>query len=263
MKFDTERTVQYGPCLVGKRAGALVKFWNDGDYVLNGAIIANYPIRANKTEISVSGNGHDSLELTWIPTGCYELKSTVSVETNAGNFLINVRGNGVFPKLKAAPSVLDFGVCAIGHEYAKTLKITNLGECTTRWNIPTMPSGFQCSAGTGELKSGESDRVEVTFVAANKQARMGSFIIESRGKYRTSCGKFAELKLTSSEEGSHERPIEEYKLTRRFKWKSNCELLRIRKCERTGLLPPRREGKSFWKSKGKNTELPLKPIQKD
>jgi hypothetical protein len=185
MKFDTERTVQYGPCLVGKRAGALVKFRNDGDYVLNGAIIANYPIRANKTEISVSGNGHDSLELTWIPTGCYELKSTVSVETNAGNFLINVRGNGVFPKLKAAPSVLDFGVCAIGHEYAKTLKITNLGECTTRWNIPTMPSGFQCSAGTGELKSGESDRVEVTFVAANKQARMGSFIIESRGKYRT------------------------------------------------------------------------------
>ena len=110
----------------------------------------------------------------------------VILDTNAGKFKLEVRGTSVYPKLLVSPRIIDFGVCAVGQIYTKSLTIQNVGYCGTEWSIPALPNGYEVVPMSGTIDKDETVIVDVNFeIGKIKKQFSGDFVIETLGKYIT------------------------------------------------------------------------------
>ncbi|MBO1436168.1 choice-of-anchor D domain-containing protein [Meiothermus sp. CFH 77666] len=131
---------------------------------------------------------------TFKPTQVGSFETTSNSSTNAGPFIIKLKGTGVGPRLWVTPLELDFGTVAVGTTSAPlTVTITNLGLSTLTNFAGGAPFNTQfgatqnCAAG---VAPGASCQYTFTFkpttagvfeTTSNSSTNAGPFVIKLRG----------------------------------------------------------------------------------
>ena len=147
-----------------------------------------FPIEnVDESTVTIAGQTSSELKFKWVPHNLVRLQNNyVILDTNAGKFKLEVRGTSVYPKLRVSPRIIDFGVCAVGQIYTKSLTIQNVGYCGTEWSIPALPNGYEVVPMSGTIDKDETVIVDVNFeIGKIKKQFSGDFVIETLGKYIT------------------------------------------------------------------------------
>jgi hypothetical protein len=103
-------TVNMGVCPVLDVSVSKLKFNNYGKYPVTFEVKASYPLKVNPMSGTVPELGQGEISIMWNPSGAYELKSQLTMVTNIGSYIINVRGKSTFPDLRLLKSHIDFGM---------------------------------------------------------------------------------------------------------------------------------------------------------
>jgi hypothetical protein len=131
--------------------------------------------------------GGETMDITfsWIPSGAYDLRSTVKLKTNIGSREIHIRGKSLQPELFIRHSKLDYGICATNVRYRKTFVLCNRGKVTLSWKISDLSSNladsFDFSSKSGSILPGATFDVVVTFTPKDYKKYSAHVIVECRG----------------------------------------------------------------------------------
>jgi hypothetical protein len=131
--------------------------------------------------LTVNGGESQEIHVSWYPSGAYELRSVVKLQTNVGPFDVTVRGKALLPELLLKNNAIDFGVCAIGHTYDARVAISNKGKVPLHWNLPQGKDGFSFPKDRGTVNGGASEDIIVQFSPSALGRKMTTFLLECRG----------------------------------------------------------------------------------
>ncbi|KAI9346790.1 hypothetical protein DFJ73DRAFT_466369 [Zopfochytrium polystomum] len=171
-----------GICPVLEPTTRPLSFTNFGRFPLEFSIKAAYPLKVAPLFGMVGGGQTTYVNVSWNPSGGYELRTQLTLVTNIGNYNVTIRGKAAFPELAVKNMYLDFGVCAVNHTYVEKFGMTNKGKVPLRFNIPTFrePS-YSISTCQGLLDVKESMDLDVCFRPNGIGRFSSSFIIECKG----------------------------------------------------------------------------------
>lgn len=171
-----------GTCPVLESSSKPLSFKNYGKFPLSYNIKANYPLKVVPPVGTVEGDQTETVLVTWSPSGAYELRGQIVMETNIGNFNINIRGKAIFPDLSVDNMYIDFGICAVDHVYKRKIVVENHGKVSSKFVIPdSKDPSFWVSQKTGVLQPKETSEIEIFFKPNAIQRFMSSILVECRG----------------------------------------------------------------------------------
>ncbi|KAI9095893.1 hypothetical protein DFS34DRAFT_166252 [Phlyctochytrium arcticum] len=182
LRAEEFNVLNMGICPVLENTTRAVVFANYGRYPLDFTVRNNYPLKVAPQSGVVLGGETSTFSVTWNPSGGYELRTTVAMLTNIGNFNIVVRGKAAFPELAIRNMYVDFGVCAVGHMYKESFGITNKGKVAVHFTIPTpRESPYMISALQGNLEPKETKDVDIYFKPMVTGRFAHTFAVECKG----------------------------------------------------------------------------------
>jgi hypothetical protein len=171
-----------GVCPVLEATSKPMSFKNYGKYPLEYNIKAAYPLKITPSSGVVAGETEETVTVSWVPSGGYELRTQVIMVTNIGNFNIVIRAKAAFPELFIDNMYIDYGVCGTGSLYVKTFQILNRGKTPLKFTIPELKEPvFKVSTNEGVLQPKESCDVEVIFTPNAIGRFLSSAIVECKG----------------------------------------------------------------------------------
>ena len=74
---------------------------------------------------SVRFRKNASVSTRFIPLSNVQYTTNMTVTTDVGTFLVEIKGKGVTPSMKVIDEALDFGIVAVGNGEKKILSFTN------------------------------------------------------------------------------------------------------------------------------------------
>lgn len=154
---------------------------NYGAFPLTYELKLAYPLKASPTHGIIEGFGKDTICITWNPSGSYELRSTVIVSTNVGEFQTLVRGRGAFSELSLSTGACDFGIGAVGYSYSLPVMISNKGKVPLTWTALGFREAFSASKTTGQLAVREQETIQVNFKPLSNQKYTCSLLLDCKG----------------------------------------------------------------------------------
>lgn len=171
-----------GICPVLEQTTRPLLFTNHGNFPLTYQIKNSYPLKVSPTSGTVLGKETSAVQVSWSPSGGYELRTQIQMLTNIGQFQVVVRAKAMFPELALSSTYVDFGVCALGHPYRHLIKLDNNGKVPLRYNIPACKeTSFVTTVNSGNLAPKESISFEIVFTPGQMGKITGSIILECRG----------------------------------------------------------------------------------
>ncbi|RKO94673.1 hypothetical protein BDK51DRAFT_29030 [Blyttiomyces helicus] len=182
LKPDEFNVVNLGICPVLETTTKPLTFKNHGRYPLEYMIKSAYPMKVLPPSGSVAGGDSGTIQISWNPSGGYELRTQITMATNIGNYTILVRGKAAFPELVLKNVYLDFGVCAVGHTYKETFNMANKGKVPIGWTIPPVrEASYAVSQSDGVLQPKESLDVDVYFRPISVGKYANTLMVECKG----------------------------------------------------------------------------------
>lgn len=182
VNYDEFSSLNIGTCPVLESSSKPLSFKNYGRFPLSYHIKANYPLKVVPPIGKVEGDQTETVLVTWSPSGAYELRGQIVMETNIGNFNINIRGKAIFPDLSVDNMYIDFGICAVDHVYRRKFVVENHGKVSSKFVIPDSKNpSFWVSKKTGILEPKQSTEIEIFFKPNTIQRFMSSILVECRG----------------------------------------------------------------------------------
>ncbi|KAJ3034628.1 hypothetical protein HDV00_004834 [Rhizophlyctis rosea] len=179
---DEFNMLNLGICPVLEPTTKPLTFTNYGRYPLDWSIKSAYPLKVVPSSGIVPGGETGTINISWSPSGGYELRTQVSMVTNIGVFNIVVRGKAAFPEMVIKNMYLDFGVCAVGYTYRETFSITNKGKVPISFTIPPLrETSYTVTMSHGVLEPKETKDVDVMFKPAGVGRFANTFIVECKG----------------------------------------------------------------------------------
>jgi len=157
---------------------------NYGKYPLNYRINYSYPIKLSRKMGVIDGKDEHIINVIWVPNGSYDLRSTLTMETNIGNYSILVRGKSSYPEISINKLYIDYGVKAIGIIHKETIELTNNGIVPLKWTAyqsRTNPN-FSISKESGSLLVKEKVSLDIFFKPSVNTKFSSSYIIECKGR---------------------------------------------------------------------------------
>ena len=171
-----------GVCPVLESTTKPLSFKNYGRFPLEYSIKASYPLKVVPATGLVNGNETETVQVTWSPSGGYELRTQISMVTNIGSFNIVIRGKATFPEIQVDNMYIDFGVCAAGYLYRQSFQVENRGKVPLKFNIPDpKESSYSVTTKEGNLQPKESAIVDVVFKPSGIGRFMSSLLVECKG----------------------------------------------------------------------------------
>ncbi|KAJ3108170.1 hypothetical protein HDU97_002082 [Phlyctochytrium planicorne] len=182
LKPDEFSLLSMGICPVLESTTKQLSFTNYGRFPLEYSVKSAYPLKVMPTFGVVAGGDAAVVNVSWNPSGGYELRTQITLVTNIGNFNVIVRGKAAFPELAIKNMYLDFGVCAVGHSYVEKFTLTNKGKVPLHFNIPPLREiCYSVSSNQGYLHVKESLDIDVAFKPNGIGRFANSFIVECKG----------------------------------------------------------------------------------
>ncbi|KAJ1516401.1 Cilia- and flagella-associated protein 47, partial [Coelomomyces lativittatus] len=181
VKAEEFKTLLLGVCPVLEVTTKTFSLMNYGKFPLTYQIKNAYPLKFNKLKGSIEGGERETLDVSWYPSGGYELRTQVELITNAGVYYISIRGKAMFPELVLKKYIIDFGVGAVGYTYTEPLELFNKGKVNLYWSIPHVRDAFSIHLHQGVLPPKETQTLWVTFKPMITGRHLSSFIIECKG----------------------------------------------------------------------------------
>jgi hypothetical protein len=173
-----------GMCPVLEPTTKSLHFKNYGKFPLKFTAPSVYPLKVAPVEGEIKGGETGTLYITWNPSGGYELRSQLSIETNIGRFPIHVRGKSLPPDLLISNLYLDFGICGEGHSYTQNFTLVNRGKVKLHYNIPqSRDPSFTCFVSGGVLEPKEEAVIDVIFTPKVLGKIATSLLIDCRGSH--------------------------------------------------------------------------------
>jgi hypothetical protein len=173
--------INFGVCPVMKTSIKTIPLRNYGDFPLSYSVKFTYPLTAKPAFGTINGGEEDSIDISWNPSGSYELRTHLKLVTSCGSYIVTVHGRSSFPELSLRNQNIDFGVCGIGHTYKQTFAVVNKGKVPFQWAIPKSRDVFTVSETRGTLEPKSSFEVEVLFKPPSMGRFASSFVVECRG----------------------------------------------------------------------------------
>ena len=171
-----------GVCPVLEGTTKPILFKNYGKFPLRFKVQSAYPLKVFPNEGNVAGGGTGSVNVTWSPSGGYELRTQLTMFTNIGKYQIFVRGKSMFPEIAVSANTLDFGVCAVGYGYNQHFILENKGKVKLNYIIPPCKEqSYVASSLEGALEAKESKRIDVLFSPKVLGKLSGSLIVDVKG----------------------------------------------------------------------------------
>ncbi|TPX31055.1 hypothetical protein SmJEL517_g05513 [Synchytrium microbalum] len=182
LKPEEFAVLNMGTCPVLETTVKILSFTNYGKYPLEYTIKTAYPLKASPTSGYVIGNETAKVAVAWCPSGGYELRTQLQIETNIGSFGVSVRGKAALPELVLSTTYIDFGVGAVGTVYRETLEISNKGKVGFTFNIPPIRDpAYSVSLNSAAVIPKKSIVLDVEF-KPQVPGRVGSsFMVECAG----------------------------------------------------------------------------------
>eukprot|EP01083_Nonionella_stella_P195629 720472_1 len=195
------KTIHFKEALIGEVAKHEFSITNSGGFPLTYTMKATFPVKISPTQGVIDGQESVTFQVSWIPTGGYDLRSSISCHTNCGDYEIHVKGHGTYPRFTVQNATTDFGICAIGHTYTSTFLVINRGQVHIPWSIPNVDKCFEVSKRSGVIAINGRQEIELSFCPEDTKAYRASMVVESRGRYReiNSVGIGGLLKLDHPE----------------------------------------------------------------
>lgn len=123
-------TIDFGTITVGQSLKKTITLYNDGDGQMDikklGTLPKGYSF-AN-TPSSIPDGGKASLDINFSPTDAGPFAGSFTVETDGGNQVINLTGQGTGPKLNVTATQIDFGSVTLNQSNTLKLTLTNGGS---------------------------------------------------------------------------------------------------------------------------------------
>ncbi|OUM62156.1 hypothetical protein PIROE2DRAFT_11657 [Piromyces sp. E2] len=157
---------------------------NYGKFPLSYRITYLYPIKLSRKIGVIDGNDEHIINVIWVPNGSYDLRSTLTMETNIGNYNILVRGKSAFPEISLNRLYIDYGIKAIGLVHKETIELSNNGIVPLKWTAyqsRTNPN-FSISKDSGSLLVKEKVTLDILFKPSINAKFSSSYIIECKGR---------------------------------------------------------------------------------
>ncbi|KAI8912727.1 hypothetical protein EDD86DRAFT_274387 [Gorgonomyces haynaldii] len=171
-----------GVCPVLETTTKPLTFVNHGMFPLTYNIKSTYPLKVHPSQGSVEGKQTGVLNVSWNPSGGYELRTQLTMETNIGSYSVVIRGKSMFPELQLSTTYLDFGVCGCGFTYPQTVEIENRGKVPLRFSIPPCKDpSFMTDVVSGTLAPKETTKIQVLFTPTQLAKASSSILIECKG----------------------------------------------------------------------------------
>ncbi|KAI8896807.1 hypothetical protein BC833DRAFT_629307 [Globomyces pollinis-pini] len=179
---DEFSLVSMGVCPVLEPTTKPILFKNYGKFPLTFEVQSAYPLKVSPTSGEVLGNKTGTIYVTWSPSGGYELRTQLIINTNIGKFQVLARGKSLFPEMFVSTLFMDFGVCALGHSYHQSVRVENRGKVKLHFTIPACKeSSYLASVSHGVLEPKESTSVDVLFLPKTIGKIPASLIIDCKG----------------------------------------------------------------------------------
>jgi hypothetical protein len=99
LKPEEFSLLNMGVCPVLESTTKILNFTNYGRFRLDYTIKSSYPLKVNPSYGVVGGDETAAVNVTWNPSGGYELRTQLTVVTNIGNYNVIIRGKAAFPEL--------------------------------------------------------------------------------------------------------------------------------------------------------------------
>ncbi|KAJ3172958.1 hypothetical protein HDU88_004416 [Geranomyces variabilis] len=171
-----------GVCPVLENTTKPISLTNYGRFPLEFNVKSSYPLKVAPSSGTIVGGEESTFNVTWNPSGGYELRTHIAMVTNIGTFNIQVRGKAAFPELVIKNMYLDFGVCAVGHMYKEVFTLTNKGKVPVHFSIPpSREASYTVGTTAGTLDMKESMDIEAFFKPASTGKFAHTFLVECKG----------------------------------------------------------------------------------
>jgi len=157
---------------------------NYGKFPLSYTILYSYPLKVSRKIGVIDGNDEHIINVIWIPNSGYELRSTLTLETNIGNFSVLVRGKSAFPEVTINRLFIDYGVKAINNEHKESFEISNNGIVPLKWKAYQSRANpcFYISQESGSLNVNDKTTLDIYFKPTTNTKFTSSYIIECKGR---------------------------------------------------------------------------------
>ncbi|ORX60056.1 hypothetical protein BCR36DRAFT_342347 [Piromyces finnis] len=157
---------------------------NYGKYPLTYSIGYSYPLKLSRKMGVIDGEDENIINVIWIPNSSYDLRTTISLETNIGNYCIFVRGKSAFPEITINRLYIDYGIRAIGRVHKETIELCNNGIVPLKWNAyqSRINPNFLISQSSGSLLVKEKITLDLFFKPSVNTKISSNYIIECKGR---------------------------------------------------------------------------------
>jgi hypothetical protein len=181
--IPTEFThLNMGICPISDTSMKTLKIKNHGRFPIDFEMKASYPLKVSPASGSINGGDIGNINVIWMPSGAYELRSQLNMETNIGNYAVLVKGRSVAPELHILNDLVDFGVCAVNQVHKKNVQITNKGKVSLRYMVPApKEAAYTIPDPHGILEPKESRELVVLFHPKEMNKYMCNLIFECKG----------------------------------------------------------------------------------
>lgn len=161
-----------------------LKIRNYGKFPLTYNIDYLYPIKLSKSSGVVGANDEDIVNIIWTPNSSYDLRSTVNMKTNIGNYNILIRGKSAFPEISVSKIYIDYGIRSVGITHKETIELVNNGIVPLKWNAYQIRNNknFSISKENGSLGINEKEILDIFFKPSSNTKFNSSYIIEFKGR---------------------------------------------------------------------------------
>lgn len=181
VKKEEFSQVNLGVCPAMQTTNQTFKVKNYGRFPLALHALATYPLKIFPTSAHVEGDAEATISVAWYPSGGYELRSVIRLETNIGAFDVMVRGKALLPEVTLRNQNVDFGICAVGHKYTSCFAITNKGKVPLYWSMASNKEVFILDKQSGEVKASCTEEVPIHFLPATIGRQAATMMLECRG----------------------------------------------------------------------------------
>lgn len=171
-----------GICPVLEQTTRELTFTNHGMFPLQYQIKNSYPLKVSPTQGNVLGKQTGVVQVTWAPSGGYELRTQIQLITNIGTFQIVVRAKAMLPELFISTSYIDFGVCATNFTYTESILLENRGKVPLKCIIPPCKdASFLTSISSILLHPKDTVTINVLFTPLIIGKASSSILVECKG----------------------------------------------------------------------------------
>ncbi|MFY0598964.1 MAG: M4 family metallopeptidase [Cyclobacteriaceae bacterium] len=132
-----------------------------GDLQVTNVSLDNSLFTVDKTSFTLSGNGSDTLSITYSPTAAQTDMATMTITTDVNTLTVNLTGAGVdFPIANVNPTSINTSVVS-GNTVVETFDLENTGLGNLNWSA-SAPMPLSLDVNAGDIAGGNTTQISVS-----------------------------------------------------------------------------------------------------